>query len=72
VFYRYLILVQNNKIYNASNIATTTGTAQLNGVISGETVSLGGTPLFVFADKNTGNNKSVAVSGYLINRFRFG
>ena len=54
-----------SRAYNGSLGATLTGTASLNGVFSIDLggVSLGGTMSGVFADKNVGTNKPVAVSG---------
>ncbi len=56
----------NNKVYDGTNIATLSGTAALAGVISGDTVSLGGTPAAIFASVNVGNHIAVTVTGYTI------
>lgn len=56
----------SNKTYNASTTATITGTAQLSGIKGYDLVSLSGTPVALFADKNIGTGKSVSVSGYVI------
>ncbi len=56
-----------NKVYNGSTTATlTTGSATLVGVVSGETVTLGGTATGVFSDKNAGTGKTVTISGFTI------
>ncbi len=55
-----------NKVYDATTAATLGGTAALSGVISGDTVTLGGTGSGAFADKNVAAGKAVAVSGYSI------
>src|SRR5581483_4288059 len=41
-------------------------TAGLSGKVSGDTVTLGGTPTASFATKTVGNGKAVTVSGYTI------
>src|ERR1043166_668088 len=56
----------NNKVYDRTTTATLSGTAALSGVISGDTVALGGTPSASFADKSVGTNKPVTVTGYTI------
>jgi len=59
-------LSASNKVYNGNTTATITGTAALSGVVSGDTVTLGGTRTAVFADKNVGTGKAVTISGYTI------
>ncbi|MFN8454654.1 MAG: YDG domain-containing protein [Anaerolineae bacterium] len=56
----------DNKVYNGTTAATLSGTALLNGVESGDTVNLGGTPTATFVNANVGNNKVVTVTGYTI------
>ena len=56
----------SNKDYDANTTAAITGAATLTGVLSGDTVAIGGTPTASFADKNVGTGKSVTVSGYTI------
>ena len=55
-----------NKVYNGLTDATLTGIASLSGVISPDVVSLGGSPVATFADKNVGTAKTVSVTGYTI------
>ncbi|MDB4904983.1 MAG: C-terminal target protein, partial [Mucilaginibacter sp.] len=55
-----------NKIYDGTTSATLTGTALLSGVISGDVVTLGGTPSAVFFDALIGIGKPVTVLGYTI------
>jgi hypothetical protein len=55
----------NNKIYDGTTTANLSG-GSLSGVVSGDIVTLGGTPIANFADKNVGNNKLVLVGGYAI------
>ncbi len=51
-----------NKVYDGSTAATLAGTALVTPV-GGDAVSLAGTAAGVFADKNVGNAKPVALSG---------
>ena len=55
-----------NKIYNGGTDATLSGTVALVGVVSGDTVTLTGTPVSSFADKNVGTGKPVSTSGYTL------
>jgi len=55
-----------SKTYDANNTATITGTAVLNGVIAGDDVQLGGTPVATFNTISAGSNKAVTVVGYSI------
>ncbi|MFA6127810.1 MAG: YDG domain-containing protein [Bacteroidales bacterium] len=57
-----------NRFYNGTTTATTTGTAALAGVVSGDVanVTLGGTPVLNFADALVGNAKAITVTGYTI------
>ncbi|MCR5665053.1 MAG: InlB B-repeat-containing protein [Oscillospiraceae bacterium] len=57
-------LSASNKIYDGTVTASLTGTATLEGVITGDTVTLDGTPTASFSDQNVGTGKSVTVSGY--------
>jgi hypothetical protein len=59
-------LAANGKTYDATTNATLGGTAVLNGVVSGDSVTFGGTPIAWFADKNAGSGKAVTVTGYTI------
>ena len=56
-------LSASNKTYDGNTNAAITGSGSLGGVISGDTVNLGGTPVGSFVDKNVGNNKTVTISG---------
>jgi hypothetical protein len=55
-----------NKVYDGGTNAALNGTAALAGVVSGDTVTLGGTPVASFGNKNVGNAKPVSVSGYTL------
>ena len=59
-------LTGNSKVYDRTTSATFTGTASLNGVVNGDSISLGGTPAASFADFNVGTNKPITVAGYTI------
>ncbi len=56
-------LTANNKMYDGTTAATLSGTGSLVGVVSGDTVSLGGTAVGTFASPNVGTGISVSVSG---------
>jgi hypothetical protein len=55
-----------DKAYDGTTAATATGTATLNGVESGDDVSLGGSPVFTFASANVGTGITITTSGYTI------
>src|SRR5574343_424882 len=61
-------LTANNKVYNATNTATLSGTAALSGVELWDAgnVTLAGSPTSTFADANVGTGKAVTVTGYSI------
>jgi len=59
-------LSASNKVYDGTTTVTISGTAALSGVVSGDTVTLGGTRIAAFADKNAGTAKAVIISGYTI------
>jgi hypothetical protein len=56
-------VLANNKVYDGTTGATLGGTPALSGLFSGDSVTLGGSPLASFANKAVGNNKPVTVSG---------
>ncbi|MCX5991740.1 MAG: YDG domain-containing protein [Chloroflexi bacterium] len=57
-------ITASNKTYDGGVAATLdTGSASLVGVLSGDSVSLGGTASGAFADKNVGPGKTVTISG---------
>ena len=64
-------LTGNNKVYDATTAATASGTATLSGVISGDTVTLGGTPVYTFASPNVGTGISISTTGYTINNANY-
>ena len=55
-----------NKTYDRTTAATLAGSATLAGLISGDTVTLGGSASATFADSAAGTNKAVTVTGYTI------
>ncbi|MBU6158927.1 MAG: DUF1533 domain-containing protein, partial [Bacteroidetes bacterium] len=55
-----------NKTYDGTTSASATGTPVLSGRVSGDVVTIGGTPTFTFADKNAGSGKSISTTGYTI------
>lgn len=57
-------LTGTNKVYDRTTTATLGGTAALVGVITGDVVSLSGTPVANFNTKDVGTGKPITVSGY--------
>jgi uncharacterized protein YlzI (FlbEa/FlbD family) len=56
-----------DKIYDDTIAATASGTATLNGLVSDDDVSLGGSPVFTFASSNVGTEITINTTGYTIN-----
>ncbi|BDT68711.1 hypothetical protein os1_28970 [Comamonadaceae bacterium OS-1] len=54
-----------NKVYDTTTAATLTGTAAV-AALGSDTVTVGGTGIGSFANKNAGTGKTVAVSGYTL------
>jgi trimeric autotransporter adhesin len=54
-----------NKVYDTTTTATLTGTAAVSG-FAGDTVSVAGTGVGAFANKNVGTGKSITVSGFTL------
>lgn len=65
-------LTGNNKVYDRTTTATLGGTAVLNGVISGDAVSLSGTSVANFNNKDVGTGKPITVSGYTLSGAKAG
>ncbi len=57
----------NNKVYDAKTDATYSGNINLNGVISGDDVSVGSSVKLYFEDANAGNNKKIIFSSIELN-----
>ncbi|MFC5193161.1 YDG domain-containing protein [Algoriphagus aquatilis] len=55
-----------NKVYDGNTSASATGSPSLVGVVSGETVTLGGTPVFTFASANVGTGIVITTTGYTL------
>ena len=53
-------------VYDGSRTAALSGTAILSAVVAGETVTLDGTPVATFDNKNIGTAKPVSVIGYTL------
>mgnify|MGYP001003732972 CR=1 FL=1 len=53
------------RVYNATTVASLGGTATVT-PLAGDTVTVAGTGVGVFADKNVGSNKPVTVSGFTL------
>jgi hypothetical protein len=57
----------SNKTYDGNTTATlNTGTAALAGILSGDTVTLTGSPVGTFASKTVGTGKTVQVASYTL------
>ncbi len=56
-------MTAQNKVYDATPVATITGTATFSGVLGADLVTLGGSVSGSFADKNAGLAKPVTVTG---------
>jgi gliding motility-associated-like protein len=59
-------LTGDNKVYDGTTAATASGTATLDGVVGGDDVSLGGSPVFTFASANVGTGITMNTSGYTL------
>jgi len=61
-----------NKEYDGTNVAILSGTASLNGVVTGDAgnVSLSGSATAMFANKNVGDTKTTTVAGYSLSGSR--
>ena len=57
----------NNKTYDGNTNATLSGTPTLFGVVSGDALTVGGTPLATFSQSNVGSGLAVTVTGYILN-----
>jgi gliding motility-associated-like protein len=55
-----------DKEYDGTTAGTATGTAALSGVISGDDVTLGGSPVFTFTSANIGTGITMNTTGYTI------
>ncbi|WP_374328920.1 YDG domain-containing protein [Soonwooa sp.] len=56
-------LSASNKVYDGTTATSLSGTATLNGVVTGDTVNILGTAIGTFADKNVGTGKTINISG---------
>ncbi|MBI2515971.1 MAG: SMP-30/gluconolactonase/LRE family protein, partial [Opitutae bacterium] len=59
-------LTASNKVYDGTTTATLSGTAALNGLVVGDLVTLGGTAVGTFANKQVEAGKAVTVTGNTI------
>ncbi|MBL4604723.1 MAG: hypothetical protein JKY02_03415, partial [Flavobacteriaceae bacterium] len=65
-------LTGDNKAYDGTTVATASGTATLSGIIGGDVVTLGGTPVYVFASPNVGTAITITTTGFTISGVDFG
>ena len=56
----------DNKVYDDTTAASTSGTATLVGIEAGDDVFLGGSPVFTFASANVGTGITITTTGYTI------
>ncbi len=56
----------DDKIYDGTTAATASGTAALSGIIGADDVTLGGSPVFIFASPNGGTGITINTTGYSI------
>lgn len=58
-------LAATSRVFDATTVATITGSASLTGILAGDeaTVGITGTPTGAFADANVGNPKTVTITG---------
>ena len=56
----------DDKVYDGTTAGSASGTANLSGVVGGDDVSLGGSPVFTFASANVGTGITLNTSGYTI------
>jgi filamentous hemagglutinin family protein len=60
-------ITASNKVYDGGTSATlNTTSVTFSGLVSGDSISLGGAGVGNFADKNVANGKTVTVSGYTL------
>jgi len=61
-----------NKEYDGTNVAILSGTASLNGVVTGDAnnMSLSGSAAATFANKNAGDTKTITFAGYSLSGSR--
>jgi hypothetical protein len=59
-------ITANNKVYDATNVASLSGTPALAGVQNGDPLQVGGTPTARFASSSPGTNITVTVTGYAV------
>ena len=55
-----------NKVYDGTTTATLTGTPALSGVVFSDDVSVSGTPVSNFVNKEVGNLKTITTTGYTL------
>jgi len=55
-----------SKVYDRTTTVTLTGTPVLGTIVSGDDVTLSGTPVSNFANFNVGNGKGITVTGYTL------
>ena len=59
-------LAGTSRAYDGTRVAAASGSATLAGVVEGDTVTLGGTPVYTFAQAGIGTGIAIATTGYTI------
>jgi gliding motility-associated-like protein len=59
-------LIGENKAYDGTDEATASGTAELSGLETGDAVTLGGTPVYTFAQPTVGTGINISTTGFTI------
>jgi autotransporter-associated beta strand protein len=59
-------LTGDNKAFDGTTDATATGTAALSGVVSGDDVTLSGTPVYTFAQASAGTGIDINTTGFAL------
>lgn len=62
----------NNKVYDGTSSATVSGSAGISGIVNSDVISLTGSGVYSFVDKNVGFGKLISVSGFSLSGTKSG
>lgn len=62
----------NNKVYDGTSSATVSGIAGLTGIVNSDVITLTGSGVYSFVDKNVGVGKLISVSGFSLSGTKSG
>ena len=65
-------LTGDDKAFDGTTVASASGTPSLSGVLTGDSVILGGSPLYTFASANVGTDISITTTGFTISGINAG